>query len=171
MVTLATDKPRAFEHADFNEIPVVATDIIYEGAAVGLDGSGNARPLVAGDQFVGFAESKVDNSAGAAGDKNVRVRERGKIELSVTGVTAATDVGDSVYASDDDTFTLTPSTNSRIGKVHRFVSGTTVVVKFQAQKLASEITDTADATYSANEQTMLDNLKATVNILIDNQAE
>lgn len=134
MVTLAANKPRAYEVGDRNEYPVVASDIIYEGAAVGLN-AGNARPLVAGDAFAGFAEAPVDNSAGAAGDKRVRVKERGKIEVPVTGVTGITDVGSSVYASDDDTFTLTATGNSLIGTVVRHVSGTTAVVSYKAAHL------------------------------------
>jgi hypothetical protein len=132
MTTLAADKSRAYELGDIQELPVVATDIIYEGAAVGDNASGYARPLVAADPFLGFAESKVDNSAGAAGDKNVRVRVRGQIVLSVTGVTGVGDVGETVYASDDDTFTLTSTSNTAIGKVARYISGTAVVVAFEA---------------------------------------
>jgi hypothetical protein len=66
MTTLAANKPRAFEGGNRNSFPVIAADIIYEGAAVGLvDGTGHARPLAAGDRFAGFAERKADNSAGA----------------------------------------------------------------------------------------------------------
>jgi hypothetical protein len=67
MTTLAANKSRAFEGGDRNEIPVIATDIIYEGAAVGVvPASGHARPLAAGDRFAGFAEEQADNSAGGA---------------------------------------------------------------------------------------------------------
>lgn len=132
MTTLAADKSRAYELGDIQELPVVATDIIYEGAAVGDNASGYARPLVAADPFLGFAECKVDNSTGAAGDKSVRVRVRGQIVLAVTGVTGVGDVGEVVYASDDDTFTLTSTSNTAVGKVARYISGTTVVVAFEA---------------------------------------
>ena len=73
MTTLAVNKPRVYELGDINEFPVIASDIIYEGAAVGDNGSGYARPLVAGDPFRGFAERNADNSAGNAGTINVRV--------------------------------------------------------------------------------------------------
>ena len=68
-----------------NELPVIANDIIYEGAAVGDNGSGYMRPLVDGDPFRGFAESKVDNTAvgAAAGDKNVRVIAQGIVQLTI----------------------------------------------------------------------------------------
>ncbi|MCI0430769.1 MAG: cytoplasmic protein, partial [Rhodospirillales bacterium] len=68
MTTLAADKPRTYELGDVNELPVVAADIIFEGAAVGDNGSGVARPLVAGDPFRGFAIENADNATGAAGD-------------------------------------------------------------------------------------------------------
>ena len=69
MTTLAVDTPLVIEGGTINEYPVIASDIIYEGAAVGLvPASGHARPLAAGDRFVGFAEQKADNSAGAAAD-------------------------------------------------------------------------------------------------------
>ena len=46
MTTLAANQPRAFEGGNRNEIPVIASDIIFEGAAVGVvDASGHARPL------------------------------------------------------------------------------------------------------------------------------
>jgi hypothetical protein len=132
MATLATNKPRGYELGEFNELPVIAADIIYEGAAVGDNGSGLARPLVALDPFMGFAQRKADNSAGAASAIRVQLRTRGLIELPVTGAASAADVGEAVYASDDDTFTLTSTNNTPIGKVHRWVSGTTCVVYFEA---------------------------------------
>ena len=64
MTTLAANTPRNIVGGNRNEIPVIASDIIWEGAAVGVvTGTGHARPLAAGDRFVGFAEAKADNSA------------------------------------------------------------------------------------------------------------
>jgi len=131
MTTLAAAKPRTFQLAEFVDIPAVANDIIYEGAAVG-DSSGTARPLVAADAFLGFADRTVDNSAGAAGAVTVRCRQRGKISIPVVGAASTDDIGATVYASDDDTFTLTASTNTPIGKVDTWVSGTTCIVYFEA---------------------------------------
>ena len=135
MTTLASNKPRAYEGGSRNDFPVIASDIIYEGAAVGVvDASGHARPLNSADRFVGFAEQKADNSAGAAAAINVRVVESGKIQLSVTGA-VITDVGQPVYASDDDTFTLNPASGAFIGRVHRFVSSGVAIVEFDAPKM------------------------------------
>lgn len=137
MTTLAKNAVRAYEEGDYNDLPVVATDIIYEGAAVGENGSGYFRPLVAADPFAGFATRKADNSAGAAGAISVNVKQRGKIQLAVTGVTAVTDEGSAVYASDDNTFTLTSSGNTAIGKIIRYISSTTCIVYFEALSVAS----------------------------------
>ena len=93
MTTLAANTPRAYELGERNHIPVIAADIIYEGAAVGVvSGSGHARPLAAGDRFGGFAVAKADNSAGAAAAIYVEVVKSGEIQLSVTGA-VITDVG------------------------------------------------------------------------------
>ena len=137
MTTLATAKPRDHLLGDLQDLPMIAADIIYEGAAVGENGSGYFRPLVAADPFAGFAERTVDNSAGAAGAVNVRVKPRGRVILPVVGVTAVTDEGATVYASDDDTFTLTSTSNSAIGKITRYISGTTVEVYFEASSFRS----------------------------------
>lgn len=132
MTTLAANKPRAFELGTLNSLPVIASDIIYEGAAVGLvTASGHTRPLVGGDRFVGFAEAKADNSAGAAAAINVELVKSGETQLSVTGA-VITDVGQPVYATDDDTFTFVPTSASFIGFVKRFVSSGVVVVDFDA---------------------------------------
>jgi len=136
MTTLAQNEPRAYEDGIFNDLPVITNDIIYEGAAVGKS-SGYARPLVAGDDFMGFADRKVDNTGGSNGDKRVKVRQEGDIEIAVTGVTGVTNEGATVYASDDATYTLSSTGNSAIGKITRHVSGTTCIVHFQAKSRRS----------------------------------
>lgn len=134
MTTLAANKPRAYEGGkdviEENQLPVIASDIIYEGAAVGsVAATGHGRPLVGGDKFEGFANAKADNSAGAAAAINVDLRTKGKIQLSVSGA-VITDRGQPVYATDDDTFVFLPTGGSFVGLVHRFVSAGVVIVKF-----------------------------------------
>ncbi len=146
MTTLATDLPRDYYEGNFHEFPVVATDIIYKGAAVGDNASGYARPLVAGDPFRGFADYKVDNATGAAGDKRVRCRTSGKIKLPITSL-AITDIGKDVFASDDNTFTLTQSTNTRIGYVHSWIATGFGVIEFTTQQSQlAELTDSSTGT-------------------------
>ena len=80
MTTLAANTYRHFTLGDDAEFPMIASDIIYQNAAVGLvDGTGLARPLVAKDVFAGFAIAKADNSAGAASAINVNVRRKGVV--------------------------------------------------------------------------------------------
>lgn len=132
MTTLATDTPRIYELGDRNEFPVIASDIIYEGAAVGLVlASGHARPLTSVDRFVGFAEDKADNSAGAAAAVNVRVIKKGSIKLAVTGA-VITDIDQPVYAQDDNTFSFLKASGVFVGFMRRFVASGYGIVEFNA---------------------------------------
>lgn len=132
MTTLAADKSRDYQLGDLDEYPVIAADIIYEGAAVGENASGYARPLAAADVFLGFALETADNAAGSAGDKRVKVRTRGCAVLPIAGLAITANDRPAVYASDDDTFTLTATSNSLIGYVRRWVSTGVAVVEFDA---------------------------------------
>lgn len=153
MTTLASNKPRAYEGGNRTDLPVVATDIIYEGAAVGLvKATGLARPLTAGDKFAGFAVEQADNSAGSASAINSRIIDIGKIQLAVTGA-VITDVGQPVYASDDDTFTFVPTSNSFIGFVERFVSSGVVIVAFDSTSYADPYAGRVLETLSAATKT------------------
>lgn len=132
MTTLAADSPRDYQLGELEEYPVIAADIIYEGAAVGENASGYSRPLQAGDPFQGFADRKVDNSAGAAGAKRVVVKTRGRVKLNIASIAITANDRPAVYASDDDTFTLTAGSNSLIGYVSRWVSTGVAIVEFDA---------------------------------------
>lgn len=130
MTTLAVNFPRDAGLGEMNDFPVIASDIIYEGAAVGLvAGTGHARPLVAGDRFVGFAVEQADNSTGAAAAIYVHVRAKGKVKLPVSGA-VITDVGQPVYATDDNAFAFNPAGGSFVGLVRRFVSSGVVIVEY-----------------------------------------
>lgn len=136
MTTLAANAPRAYEQGHVNEFAVIAAEIIYEGAAVGIvKATGHARPLVGGDQFGGFAEAPSDNSAGAAAAINVRTHKAGSIELSVSGA-VITDINQPVYATDDNTFVFLPTGATFIGFVRKFVSSGKVTVEFDADNFA-----------------------------------
>jgi|DEB0MinimDraft_6_1074348.scaffolds.fasta_scaffold109031_1 hypothetical protein len=128
MATLAAASPRKFTTSEYQDYQVVASDIIYEGSLLGL-ASGYARPLQAGDTYVGIAVETVDNSAGSAGDKRVRAATTVPFVMDVTGVSDVTSISLPVYASDDDTLTLTESTNSLIGIVMDYISGSSCVIQ------------------------------------------
>lgn len=133
MTTLAADTPREYSLGDTEEYPVIASDIIYLGAAVGENDAGYAQPLVATKPFLGFAESKADNSTGAAGDIRVRVRTKGRIRLTVAGATAITaNDRPAVYALDDNSFTLTATSATPIGYVSRWLASNDCIVEFDA---------------------------------------
>lgn len=140
MTTLSANAVRIYEGGrdviEENQLPVIASDIIYAGAAVGVvDASGHGRPLVGGDSFAGFANAKADNSSGSAAVINVDLRTKGKVQLSVSGA-VITDRGQPVYATDDDTFVFNPVGGSFIGRVHRFVSSGVVIVEFDVDAMA-----------------------------------
>lgn len=169
MTTLAANKPRAYELGERNHLAVVASDIIYEGAAVGLvDASGHARPLTAADRFVGFAVAKADNSAGTAAAINVEVVKKGEIELAVTGA-VITDVGQPVYATDDDTFVFLPTGGVFIGFVKRFVAAGVAVVEFNACVLLDPYGDSVRETVSVDLTTDIEDTGKT--LFVDTDAK
>jgi len=150
MTTLSANTPRDFEVGDVNEFPVIAADIIYEGAAVGLvTASGHAQPLTSSDQFVGFAEDKADNSSGAAAAINVRVKRKGAVKLAVTGA-VITDVGLPVYASDDNTFSFIKTSGVFVGFARRFVSAGYMIVEFDVDNYTDPHLGLTAETVSAN---------------------
>lgn len=134
MATASAPVQRTYEIGDLNSHPIKASTKIYQGSAVGqAAASAVVRPLVATDKFLGFATDTFDNSAGADAAKTVTVKHEGLIRLTVAGLATTTPIGTSVYASDDNTFTLTSAGNSLIGKVHRVENGGTIaVVAFSA---------------------------------------
>jgi hypothetical protein len=138
MATLSVDKPRVFEGVPkdgYHSLPIIADDIVYAGAAVGESStSGTGRPLSGGDTFQGFAVERCTNTGGAASAKLVKLVKCGYVKLPVTGLDNVNDLGAAVYASDDDTFTLTASGASQIGKVERY-DGTSGygIVYFEAE--------------------------------------
>jgi hypothetical protein len=122
MTTLSEDAILKYEVGVRNEFPVIAAEIIYEGAAVGLvKASGHAQPLTSADKFVGFCEKQVDNSDGAAAALNVRVKRVCAPVLAITGA-VITDVGVAVYAQDDNAFSFVPTSGVFIGFMSRFTA-------------------------------------------------
>jgi hypothetical protein len=134
MTGLTNDANRSYELGDINQLPIKGGSIIYEGAAVGSNSSGYAKPITNGDKFCGFADEKIDNSGGGDGAKTVRIRKKGSILLDISGITLA-DINKSVYATDDNTFTLSATNAVYIGQISRIDSSDVVVVEFDAAAL------------------------------------
>src|SRR5579862_2829690 len=121
---LTRDTPRVWELGEVNAWPLAPNTSIFQGAAVGDNGSGLARPLQAGDKFLGFCEAFTSNlppspavPAAQGSEAGARVLTSGLVELEVAGV-KATSFGAPVYASDDNTFTASGPPNSFLGTVH-----------------------------------------------------
>lgn len=129
MAALTKDTNRIYELGDVNEVPVKGGALIYQGAAVGANTSGYAKPIQAGDLFLGFAEDPVNNLNGSDGVKNVRIKKRGSILLDISGITLA-DINKSVYATDDNTFTLVATSAVYVGKISRIDASGSALVEF-----------------------------------------
>lgn len=113
--------------------PAVAATEIFEGVFIGENTLGDGRPLVAGDKFLGINQNYVDNSSGLAGAKVVTVKKKCRIIYDVVGVSAKTvNNRPAVYASADDTLTLTATANSLVGSIIRWISGTTCEIQIEA---------------------------------------
>ncbi len=130
MTALTTDINRVFETPDnLNSVPLGSGEKIYQGSLIGLNSDGYGRPLEAEDVAMGFAEDNLDNTDGTDGEKVLNVKAKGKVSLFISGL-AIDDVGSKVYASDDNTFTLTATDNSLVGKVVRFEKADYGIVAF-----------------------------------------
>lgn len=138
-MALTADTPRAYGSGvepTFTSLPCTSNVTIYEGSAVGQSGTaGTYRALVAGDTFAGFAHEQVINPSG--GSKRVKVRQKGIVRLTVATASAVTNNSETVYASADGTFTLASTSNSAIGKVVQWISGTTCDVYFEGEIVKS----------------------------------
>lgn len=112
------------------EYPVEASEHIFKNGFVALSASGHAQALTAGDVFLGIAYEEADNSAGADGDKKVRVYQQGDFEHTLASV-ARTDISAAVYATDDGTLTLTSTDNSYVGRVVDVVATDTIILRIE----------------------------------------
>ena len=115
---------------EIREYPVEGGAHIYKGAFVGMSASGHAQGLVATNVFLGIACEEVDNTGLADGAKKVRVLSRGDFKEALSGV-GQTKVGANVYASDDQTLTLTSTSNSLVGKVAAMPAANEIILRIE----------------------------------------
>ena len=142
-MALVENVKRAYEiNEDFlyGDIPLASGVVIHEGAALGTAASGFARPPQPSDKFIGFATMSAVNP-GSDGAEDVRARQKGVVILDVVGVVGEGDIEAPVYLVDDDTFTLADGAgaNAPLGRVIRFVGGTTCAVRFEADQIRSSV--------------------------------
>lgn len=127
------------------ELPVAAGDTIHRGAALELGAGGYLQRAVGDGTFAGFAMDDADNSGGAAGDKSVRVKLQGAVELDITtdNVSLAHVLTGIVEATDDDTFRIETGsaiTGQSVGRVSRVIQtgvGGRVLCYFQGHSVRS----------------------------------
>lgn len=96
--------------------PMAAAAVIFAGALVVLDASGNAKKGGAGTGLTarGVAMATVDNSAGAAGAESIET-EKGtwRFENDGTDTVDRTHIGGTAYIMDDQTVAATDGTGTR----------------------------------------------------------
>lgn len=114
---------------ELRALPVKGGTHVYKGALVGLAG-GYARGLVAGDAFAGIAYEEADNSGGGDGAVSVRVYTCGDFEHALASAARANN-GAAVYASDDETLTLTADGNSAVGNQVDVPAGNTIILRLR----------------------------------------
>jgi len=143
-MALTADREVQFYAAqELIDIPVDDNVVVYKGAFVGRNRStGYARGLVAGDEFLGIAYRQADNtiSGHSAGGITARLHQSIDIVHTLTGV-ATGDIGKDVYASDDGTLTLSPTGNSRIGRIVAVEATNTARVRCQPLSMLSGLLD------------------------------
>lgn len=122
MLTADRNTPRRADDT-FVVLPVAAATVIYAGALVALDASGNATKGATATGLVGLgrAEEAADNAAGDAGDIEVRVRRgifRWQNSAGEDEIDRAS-IGDACWIVDDHTVAKTTggATRSRAGIV------------------------------------------------------
>ena len=133
---MALTKNREVDHyvdQELRTLQIAAAKHIFKGAIVGINSSGYAQPLVAGDAFAGIAYEGLDNSAGANGDQSVRVYTLGDFGMAVAGATVA-HVGRPVFASADDTLTFTGAGNSYVGIALDVPSSGSILLRIDPQR-------------------------------------
>jgi hypothetical protein len=138
MAQLSANTERTYASGDNHDtnLPVEASAEIYKGAALGDDASGNVRQFTDGDPFRGFALERVTGGS-SDGDTTCAVRYKGIIQLTVTGG-ALNKKNATVYLTDSNTFSLTDSgSDIVVGLIHRHVSGTTCMVRFDVDSPAA----------------------------------
>ena len=103
---------------------------IYEGGMIGVDAARNLVPIntvaALAVAVVGIASRTYDNSANAGASTDKVEALRGTYQITVPAATPA-NINAAVYATDDNTFTLTASTNLQVGTLAGFDGAQTYV--------------------------------------------
>ncbi len=117
MTALAKNISRAWRDGELVErVPVAASADIRQGVLLEIDGSGRVKPATkgAGKTYYGVADEPADNTGGAAGAINVRVKRRGVWLFEKTGTAVR---GKDAYVADDNTVTDASTGASKCGVI------------------------------------------------------
>lgn len=116
MTALAANRPNTAQAiGDVRQYPIAAATIIYAGALVAIDASGNLVPASASAtlRVVGRAEKYKDNSAGAAAALSVDVKT-GIFSFGQSGTTITkAHINQMAYVVDDQTVSLSDNGGAR----------------------------------------------------------
>ena len=141
MTALTKDTPFQEAVGRMRRRPVAAAVLIYDGSILGIGVGGYAKPFVLGDRFGGHALEGVDNTTGAAGDRDVQVRDGiYQAEVSLAGVAVANNFGRPiVYAQDSGTLSLT--SGLKVGHVVQYLGTAKAIVEFDASYETAVVVD------------------------------
>ena len=107
---LAADRNTEMKDGELLSLPIAAVNV-YAGALVAVNSSGylTKGQVATGMTYLGRAEEQVDNSAGNAGDKSIKVRRGKAFKWKNSGTSAITqaDLGKVCYIEDDQTVSKT----------------------------------------------------------------
>lgn len=128
MVALAADRaiPGTLEKASFlgmqHELGVGGGEVIFQGALCVVDATGFVAPGTVATTLVavGSALEGADNTAGADGDINVKIRSGIFKYVNDAGTPVVqADVGTDCFILDDQTVSGDPTARSRAGMVYK----------------------------------------------------
>jgi hypothetical protein len=132
MANLTADREDLRQDGILVQYPVSNVKL-FKGSIVAVNTSGYAVKGVDTASFflAGVAYEQVDNSAGSAGDKKIRVWRKGIFEFNFSGTASQADVGKSVYMVDDNTVALAATTTNDVlvGRITEFVTASKVRVE------------------------------------------
>lgn len=119
MAALTKQRNTPWRTGEFVNDPVAATTVIFAGALVCLDASGNAVPGSTSTTLTarGVAQHTVDNTSGAAGAEHIECKRgvfRFNNSAAADEVTRA-EIGSECFIADDNTVAKTNGESSRSG--------------------------------------------------------
>lgn len=123
--------PSGYEEPGYTlDLVVKAAAVVYAGGVVSVEAAtGHIRPYVtdSGDKLAGIALATVTGN----GTLTCKVLCGANVPVTLSGA-AATDVGSLIYASADDAFSTTASTNVRFGTIVKYLGTNSVLVAMAA---------------------------------------